>query len=33
MTPYKLCFAKLPIIYQSMIDLTYYVFNTKDYIK
>ena len=32
MTSYKLCFEELRIIYQSMIDLTYNVFNTNDYI-
>ena len=29
---YKLCFAELRIIYQSTIDLTYYIFITNNYI-
>ena len=28
----KLCFAELCIIYQRMINLTYYVFITNDYV-
>ena len=32
MTYYKLCFTEQRIIHRSIIDLTYCVFNTNDYI-